>query len=428
MLQLPAIPQHPGNQFTWGQLYGSAKALAIAEAASQFKGLSLVIVDSAQEAWQLEASIKFFLGKRALPILHYPDWETLPYDIYSPHQDIISERLSTLYQLPQIKQGLLILPAISLLQRVPPTGYLEQQAFIAKTGDTLDINALRARLERAGYSCVSQVLEHGEFAVRGSLVDLFPMGHDHPYRIDLFDDEIESIRDFDPETQRSENKHQEIRLLPAREFPLNADAITEFRGRWRNRFSGDPQSCVVYRDVSNGLAPAGVEYYLPLFFDATASLFDYLPQQTLVLQTSSADVANEHFWEQLAQRHEQRRHNTERPILEPDELYLRPQASKEALAAYPHIQLQNHEAAETLTNKYNFAAQKPGSFQLQVKESDPSARLRTFIEDCDKAVLFVAESAGRRESLLELLRGINVHASKYKTGMRLMRISHITLV
>ena len=260
MLQLPPIPQHPGNQFTWGQLYGSAKALAIAETARQFKGLSLVIVDSAQEAWQLEESIKFFLGSDDLPILHFPDWETLPYDVFSPHQDIVSERLSTLYQLPHIKHGLLILPAISLLQKVCPTGFLEQQAFIAKQGDTLDIDALRGRLERAGYHCVSQVMEHGEFAVRGSLIDLFPMGHEHPYRIDLFDDEIESIRNFDPETQLSENKHAEIRLLPAREFPLNEDSITEFRGRWRNRFEGDPQSCVVYRDVSNGLAPAGVEY------------------------------------------------------------------------------------------------------------------------------------------------------------------------
>ena len=409
MIQLPAIPQHPGNQFTWGQLYGSAKALAIAESAAQFKGLSLVIVDSAQEAWQLEASIKFFLGDNELPILHFPDWETLPYDIYSPHQDIISERLSTLYQLPQIKQGLLILPAISLLQRVCPTNYLDQQAFVAQVGDTLDIDALRSRLERAGYHCVSQVMEHGEFAVRGSLIDLFPMGHAHPYRIDLFDDEIESIRDFDPETQRSANKHQEIRLLPAREFPLNSDAITDFRGRWRNRFEGDPQSCVVYRDVSNGLAPAGVEYYLPLFFEETASLFDYLPEKTLVMHASAYETATEHFWEQLNHRHEQRRHNIERPILEPDELYLRPKASKDALAAYPHIQLQNHEAAETLNHKHNFSARKPENYPLDVKAEDPSAKLRVFVQGCERPILFIAESAGRRESLLELLRGFGIH-------------------
>ena len=415
MITLPSIPQHSGNTFVWGQLYGSAKALAIAEAAKQFKGLSLVIVNSAQEAWQLESSIKFFLGAQHLPILHYPDWETLPYDIYSPHQDIISERLSTLYQLPQIAHGLLILPAISLLQRVPPKNYLDQQAFIAKIGDSLDINALRARLERSGYSYVSQVLEHGEFAVRGSLIDLYPMGHAQPYRIDLFDNEIESIRDFDPETQLSANKHQEIRLLPAREFPMHEQAIADFRGRWRDRFAGDPQSCMVYKDVSNGLAPAGIEYYLPLFYSETASLFDYLPQKTLVLQTSATDTTNEHFWEQLAKRHEQRRHNTERPILEPDELYLRPKDSKQALAAYPHIQLQNFEAADTLTHKHNFAALQPGSFQLQVKEQDPSAKLRLFTEQCEKRILFIAESAGRRESLLELLRGINIHPKQVQS-------------
>ena len=409
MITLPAIPQHPGNIFTWGQLYASAKALAIAETAKQFKGLSLIIVDSAQEAWQLEASIKFFLGQQALPILHFPDWETLPYDVYSPHQDIISERLSTLYQLPQVQHGLLILPAVSLLQRLPPIDYLDQQAFIAKVGDRLDIDALRARLERSGYSYVTQVLEHGEFAVRGALIDLFPMGHGQPYRIDLFDDEIESIRDFDPETQLSNKKHLEIRLLPAREFPLHEKAISEFRGRWRDRFEGDPQNCVVYKDVSNGLAPAGIEYYLPLFFTETASLFDYLPKKTLVLQASAADSSNEHFWEQLAQRHEQRRHNTERPILDPDALYLRPKDSVQALTAYPQIRLQSYEAPETLAHRHNFSALQPGSFQLQVKQQDPSAKLRDFTQQCEKSILFIAESAGRRESLLELLRGIDIH-------------------
>ncbi len=409
MIQLPDLPQHPGNRFTWGQLYGSAQALAIAKTAQQFKGLSLVLVDSAQEAWQLEASIRFFLGDEALPILHFPDWETLPYDVYSPHQDIISERLSTLYQLPQIRHGLLILPAVSLLQRICPQNYLQQQVFIAKLGDQLDISALRSRLEQAGYHCVSQVMEHGEFAVRGSLIDLFPMGHTHPYRIDLLDDEIESIRDFNPETQRSENTHNEIRLLPAREFPFKGEAISAFRSRWRDRFAGDPQNCVVYRDVSNGLAPAGVEYYLPLFFAETASLFDYLPQKTLVLHTSPYEHSVEHFWEQLQHRFEQRSHNLERPILDPDELYLRAEASQEALAAYPHILLQSYEAAETLRHRHNFAARQPGRYPLEVKAEQPSAKLRAFLDSCERPVLFIAESAGRRESLLELLRGLGIH-------------------
>ena len=409
MLQLPAIPQHSGNTFVWGQLYGSAKALAIAETAKQFKGLSLVLVNNAKEAWQLEANIKFFLGIQHLPILQYPCWETLPYDIYSPHQDIISERLNTLYQLPQIKQGLLILSTVDLLQRVSPKKHLNQQIFIAKVGDHLNIDTLRTQLKRSGYNCVPQVLEHGQFAVHGSLIDLYPMGHTQPYRISLFNDKVESIRDFNLETQRSANKHEKKIFLPAREFPIHEQAIKDFRKRWRDRFEYNPQNCIVYNDINDNQVPAGIEYYLPLFFNETATLFDYLPSKTLVFETSLTNNTNENFWEQLIQRHEQRRHNTRRPILKPEELYLRPKDSKQALAAYPHIQLQSSTVTKTLPDKHNFSTLKLDSLQLQIKKQDSSTKLYLFTKNCDKNILFITESTGRREKLLELLRSINIH-------------------
>lgn len=415
LIQLPPVPQHPGNEFIWGQLYGSARALAIAEVARQHQGLTLVVADTTQEAWLLEEAVKFFIADADFPVLHFPDWETLPYDVYSPHQDIISERLSTLYQLPRTQRGLLIIPVSSLTLRLAPQSFLEQQAFVAKIGDRLDIDALRGRLEQAGYQCVSQVMEHGEFAVRGSLVDLFPMGHDLPYRLDLFDDEIESIRDFDPETQRSSGKHDEIRLLPAREFPFDDTAITRFRGAWRSRFEGDPQNASVYRSVSDGLAAAGIEYYLPLFVEETATLFDYLPANTLVLNQEGLAPTLEHFWEQLALRYEQRRHNIERPILSPDELYLRQQDVQQALGAYPRIRLQHFESADTGQAAHNFGGSQPRSLQLQTQESDPSARLRLFVQGCERKLLFVAESAGRRESLLELLRSLDIYPKQVQS-------------
>ncbi|MGM0564173.1 MAG: transcription-repair coupling factor [Pseudomonadota bacterium] len=417
ILDINDLPQHGGSRFQWGQLYGNAMSLAIAEAARRHSGLSVVVAESPQQAWQLEQAIRFFYraesdGREEAPILHFPDWETLPYDVFSPHQDIISERLSTLYQLPRLKRGLLIIPATSLLQRVGPANYIEQQAFMASVGDTIDIDQLRQRLEQAGYQSVSQVMEHGEFAVRGALIDLFPMGQEQPYRLDLFDDEIETIRTFDPETQRSTGQHQSIRWLPAREFPFNRDAIDAFRSAWRQRFEGDPQNAIIYRSISEGSLPSGIEYYLPLFFEHTATLFDYLPDNALFFCAGEHEGAIERFGDQVEQRYEQRRHNLERPLLRPDELYLSGEELDGALAHFPQIRLQRSELPGGQGQR-NFNTRRPPSLQLEARAESPSARLQAHIEECrqsDRPLLLVAESAGRREGLIELLRGIGVVA------------------
>lgn len=263
----PVLPASAKQLLRAGQLYGSAQGLLLAKAAQQHSGPLLVVTDDVASAHRLELEIRFYLGETELPILHFPDWETLPYDSFSPHQDIVSERLQTLHQLPTFKRGILLVPIATLMQRIAPRAFLDANHLELKVGDQFDIEQWRLRLESSGYRNVAQVIEHGEFAVRGAIMDLFPMGSRHPYRIDLFDDEIDTLRTFDPETQRSVDTIEQIQLLPAREFPVNDDSIALFRKQFRQHFDGDPQRSLIYREVSAGNMPGGIEFYLPLFLN-----------------------------------------------------------------------------------------------------------------------------------------------------------------
>jgi transcription-repair coupling factor (superfamily II helicase) len=254
-----------GQRLQWGGLADAGQALAIAEAAANFSGLTLVITNGAQPATQLETELIFFAGD-SLPILHFPDWETLPYDLFSPHQDIISERLLCLHKLPAITKGILIVPITTLMHRVAPLTFIQGQSFVYQSGDSINVDKLRSQLQLAGYQCVDNVYEHGEFAVRGALVDIFPMGSKTPFRLDLFDDEIETLRTFDPETQRTIDQVDSIRLLPAKEIPLDRSSINRFQNNWVSRFDVDPRKSTFYQDISKGVAPQGAEYFLPLFF------------------------------------------------------------------------------------------------------------------------------------------------------------------
>src|SRR5215203_1927255 len=270
----PPIPALKARQH-WHQLYGSARSLALAEAIESDTRPYLAIARDARELDQLRSELKFFLGgSRAIHVL--------PYDLFSPHPDIISERLAALAELPRLKSAVLLAAADTLGQRIAPRGYVDGRTFNLAVGDKLPIEPLRARLVESGYASVSQVSAPGEFALRGSLFDVFPMGAETPLRVDLFDDEIEVIREFDPETQRSGESMKQVRLLPGRELPLDADSVKAFRLRYRKRFEGDPTRSVIYRGVSDGLAPPGIEFYLPLFFDTTDTLLDYLPKDTVV--------------------------------------------------------------------------------------------------------------------------------------------------
>ncbi|MBB6340920.1 transcription-repair coupling factor (superfamily II helicase) [Pseudomonas fluvialis] len=399
VLHLPKLPAAAGKQL-WGNLPGAAQALAIAEAASAARRFTLLLTADSQSAERLQEELSFFAPE--LPVLHFPDWETLPYDQFSPHQDIISQRIATLYRLPEIKHGVLVVPIATALHRLAPTRFLLGSGLVLDVGQKLDVEEMRARLEAAGYRCVDTVYEHGEFAVRGALIDLFPMGSETPYRIDLFDDEIETLRTFDPETQRSVDKVESIRLLPAREFPLEKKAVTDFRGRFRERFDVDFRRCPIYQDLASGITPAGIEYYLPLFFEQSATLFDYLPGDTQVFSLPGIEQAAEHFWNDARNRYEDRRYDPERPLLPPADIFLPVEDCFARLKHWPRVVV-SQEDVEVGVGRERFNAQALPELAIQAKASEPLAALRRFIEGYPGRVLFCAESAGRREVLLELL-------------------------
>jgi transcription-repair coupling factor (superfamily II helicase) len=411
-LLAPNLPSSIPNQLRAGQLYGSSQGLLLAKAAQHHDGPILVITDDTATAHRLELEARFYLGEQNLPILHFPDWETLPYDSFSPHQDIVSERLDTLRQLPELKRGILMVPVSTIMHRVAPKSFLEANTLLLSTGDQFDIEAWRSRLERAGYRYVSQVMEHGEFAVRGAIIDLFPMGSKHPFRIDLFDDEIDTLRTFDPETQRSIDTITEIQLLPAREFPVTEDSITLFRQQFREAFPGDPQKSHIYTEVSNGNMPGGIEYYLPLFLDHTNTLIDYLPANTLLVQINDVYHAANVFWSEISDRYKQHSVDKQRPLLPPQTVFIPVDDLFATFKEYLRLSSQNFELDEG-AGKHNYKTLLPPQLTLNARQDNACEALLRFIDNFDGRILFAAETAGRRETLLELLNDHAVKPKKY---------------
>ncbi|MFD1217770.1 transcription-repair coupling factor [Microbulbifer celer] len=419
-LSPPAFRSQNDRQF-WGNLHGAGAALAILSTAKARPAPTLLIARNSQEAHQLELQLKFFNKPRrdsgvndggfdtgqTLDIFQFPDWEILPYDTFSPHQDIISDRLATLYRLPQMGSGIVIVPVSTLLHRLPPKDYVAGNALILQEGQKFDLDTQRKLLEQAGYHCVDTVYEHGEFAVRGSLMDIFPMGSSLPYRIDLFDDEIESLRTFDPESQRTVDRVEQIHLLPAREFPMHKPALAKFLERWHEAFDCDPGPVSIYQDISAGIAPAGIEYYLPLFFDECASLFDYLPQGSCIFAQGDLQQPVESFWRETDNRYQSRRGDLTRPILAPRQVLLQQEEFFGALKALPRAFFSS-EALDEAEGNYNFATEPPPRLPVDGKAEQPLAALEAYLMEYDGRVLFCAESGGRREALLELLQGIRL--------------------
>lgn len=407
-LLTPPLSSKSGNRQHWGQLHGSATALAIANAARLHKGLSLIITADTSSALQLESELQFFCQGQPQPeVMHLADWETLPYDTISPHQDIISERLSTLYRLPLTKHAILVVPITTLLQRLMPQSYLTGNSLMVATGQRIAINDMRANLEKAGYHCVDTVYEHGEFAVRGALIDIFPMGSPSPYRIDLFDDEVETLRTFDPETQLTITKVERIELLPAKEFPLDRAGINRFKLQWHERFDVNHRACPVYQDVSDGISPPGIEYYLPLFFESCSTLFDYIPDSTQIYSVGDFEKAAENHWAELYRRYESRRVDPQRPILPPKDIFLTIDELFVQLKPYPRTFIQNSSLEEKVGNS-NFASAPPPLLPVRAQQENPLNALEAFLLNFSGRVLFCAESAGRRETLLELLGRIRI--------------------
>ena len=394
-MQIPSIA--PGKRLTLPRPIGSADALLLARHAQARKAagqlLCIVCADPA-DAQRLVDELPFFAPE--LRVALFPDWETLPYDSFSPHQDLISERLATLWRVRSGDLDVMLLPATTALTRLAPPAFLAAYTFHFKQKSRLDEAALKAQLTLAGYSHVSQVVSPGEYAVRGGLIDLYPMGSPVPYRVDLFGDEVDSIRTFDPDTQRSLYPVPEVRLLPGREFPMDEASRNAFRARWREKIEGDPSRHRLYKDIGAGLASAGIEYYLPLFFEQTATVFDYVGSDAGVVLHGDLDDALQHFWADTRERHRFLQHDPERPILPPEEIFLRTEDFFARAGGHATLALRGNGESD-------WARPLP-DVSVDRGATEPLAALEKHLEGTPHRVLLVAESDGRRESLLELLR------------------------
>jgi transcription-repair coupling factor (superfamily II helicase) len=334
-----------GQRMRTPPLHGSSDALVLAELALRARPL-LVVSETAADAQRLLEEIPFFAPR--LRVHLFPDWETLPYDHFSPHHDLVSERLATLYQLLQDQIDIALVPITTALQRLCPVEYLAGSTFFFRHGDTLLGQKLREQLVRAGYSHVTQVIAPGEYSFRGGLIDIFPMGSPLPYRIDLLDDQIDTIRTFDVDTQRSIYKVNEVRLLPAREFPLDEAAQTRFRRSFREKFEGDPSRSTVYRDVSKGIPSAGVEYFLPLFFDSSALITDYVPAAATICLHGDTTAAIERFWSDTHARYAMVRGDRANPVPPPHDLFLTTDGFFGAIKSFARIELPRRPSASAV--------------------------------------------------------------------------------
>src|SRR3990167_8391936 len=411
-------PSEKDNLLSWGNLFGSSASLAISQLASKSQTLLLLITPDTHFADQLKNEIQFFSKNLIDPIIHFSDWETLPYDHFSPHQDIVSERLLTLYRLKHLQKGIVIVSLPTLMHRLLPRDYLHANVFALTIGETLDLSNLHHELIHAGYRVVGQLLEHGEFAQRGAIIDIYPMGSKLPYRIELLDNQVDSIRSFDAETQRSIEKVNSIQLLPAREYPLTEEAITHFRQTWRTKFSGNPAEAPLYQQISQGEAAPGIEYYLPLFFDQTDSFIDYVNKSVHLLQIGDLNASAAKFWEEIKHRYEQLRHDTTRPLCSPNELFFSPEEIFHLFKPFTQIKIQWDRLSEK-PGHINFSTISPKPLFVDHKAFEPLGALKnyvdTFLTDPKARLLFCAESTGRREILLSQLSEINRNPPVFKT-------------
>jgi transcription-repair coupling factor (superfamily II helicase) len=395
----PTLPRDVKRRAFWNTPHGSAGALAIAEATRAHAGIVVAVARDTQVATALESDLRVFAGND-LDVLHFPDWETLPYDLFPPHPEIVSQRIAALYRLPTTKRGVLVVPVATLMQRLAPRKFIGGSSLVLALGQTFDLASEQRRLEAAGYRNVPQVLEPGDFAVRGALLDIFPMGSPEPYRVELFDRDIESIRTFDPETQRSAHKVEKVNLLPAREFPLTEESVKAFRNTLRERFPIDPRRCPIYQDLKEGTTPNGIEYYLPLFFDHTETLFDYLDENALFVVGEQALDAADTFWQQAQNRYDSRAHDIERPILPVAELYLSAEQLREQLNQRLRVQIVAKGSSE---HAVDLGTQPAPMVPLNRRGETPAEEFKRFVDNYPGRALIVADSAGRREALLEQL-------------------------
>lgn len=400
----PECSLQEGGKSTWGRLYGSALALAVSQLSNRAGFPIVVIVKDLPAVTRLMQEFNFYFNcNKTDNILCFPDWEILPYDFSSPCQDIISERLATLAKLPSLNHVILVVSVSTLMHRLMPKDFLLSHSLILRKNQWLDINVFRKHMNECGYTFGTQVIEHGDIAVRGSLIDLYPMGASKPYRIDMLDNEIDSIRSFDPESQRSLDTVTEINILPAQEVALADEHIDLFKSNWHSYFGDHQNSSPIYRDVSCSLAPAGIEYYLPLFYQQTDNLFDYLPDDSITVFDDGVMDAAELFWQDIKKRYEHMTHDSEYPILPPEDVFLNPQNVLDHAEEYRQIHItQGKRDHYTKVTRYNTTLLP--NLKINGRSAEPLLLLKQFIKNFDGRILIVAESFGRREVLSDLLR------------------------
>ncbi len=396
-------PDVAGSRTAMGPLIGSASSAAIAELATADQPL-IALVASSAEALILARELPLFLDPD-VPILTLPDWETLPYDHFSPHQDIVSQRLRTFYELPKLAGGVVILPITTAMLRTPPKYFIEGNTLDLSTGDHFDLERFTTGLTLNGYRAVETVMEHGEFAVRGALLDVFPMGSASPYRIDLFDDEVETLRTFDPETQRTLSQVTHIKLMPAREFPVDAEAIRRFQMAWYETFDGDADLCPTFNEISAGRIPGGAEYYLPLFFEVCGSVFDYFPENAAIAVMGEHHSTAQRYWTEVTGRFEEYGIDPRRPLLAPKRGFIPVEELYAKLGQLAVLELKTSEEAPAhIKTPFRLPPQLTGDSGTDGYQD----LLRRFIADHQGPVLLCAESAGRREILLETLAKVDL--------------------
>ena len=410
-IQEPALPKNSSSICYWNNTSGCAKSIAICNAGNNATSPILVLCESNETVERSIRELKYFAQSfKDLPVLSLPDWETLPYDTFSPHQDITSQRLSALYHLPKLTRGILVLSISSLMHKLPPSKYIAANSLDLKVGEILEIEKFKEQLILSGYKTVDSVFEHGEFTIRGSIIDIFPMGSVLPYRIDLFDNEIETLRTFDPESQRSDQQIQEIKLLPAREYPLDDEGISKFRNGFHELFDIDPRQCPLYQDVSDGISSSGLEYYLALFYESLDSLFDFMPKEMIIIKEGQLQECGEKFWKDVEARYEVRLLDKHRPVLSPRSVFIPIDDLLSKLKNYRQIELKSHKSS------FDFGAFILPNLAINSRLTAPFSALKNFIKDSGPRTLLCTESTGRQETLLESLNA---------AGMKPTPIEHV---
>ena len=401
----PIVSANEQQKTYWSRLYGSAKSLAVINLASQIEVPVILITKDVITAVNLISELENFSGNsKIVPIKYFPDWEILPYDNFSPYQDIVSERLQTLHEVANLSRGILVVTISTIMHYLLPKDHLLSNSFSLDLGQKIDIDAFKNELSQQGYNFVMQVTEHGEVSIRGSLIDIYPMGKNKPFRIDLFDNEIDSIRFFDVETQRSGEKTNSLRILPAREISLTDKHIALFRENWRTHFSGNPNQCQIYRDVSQVIAPPGIEYYLSLFYKETSTLFDYIDDDSILVFDEEINATAELFWDDIATRYKQKCTDKERPILSPESIFLSIENFNMLSDRYSQIHITNIKInSEKNVGQYNSSI--PISTPIDARAKDPLKLVNQFLDKFKGRVLIAAETKGRLETILELFKG-----------------------